>query len=305
MKGRLSSFFESHIPLVGFSVFVALSFIALIIFQSKALKEMRERNDRILAHYSQVLSISSEQNPVDAIDYGLISNEFKMTPPQRLVFQEYSKKVIETAVAQSHVDLEVNSIVAAKATAMYQETKDLLEMQFAKIQHETESLEIWCGILTVVFLIFSFYSLFKTDELVNQGREGVKELASLQESGKKSIEEMKRSGMEKVRQFESTSSEAIMRAGRKAILERRQIEESINKINQGAQDQVAMMIEEANRLLDNKYDSLSKALENKHKEVSSLDESIENESLRQMYSKLENLGLRIDEVERLIMKGNG
>lgn len=64
MKDRLKVFIETHTPLVCFSVFVFFSFVALLLFQSRALNEMRERNERILSHYSQILSVSSEQNQV-------------------------------------------------------------------------------------------------------------------------------------------------------------------------------------------------------------------------------------------------
>ena len=36
-----------------------------------------------------------------------------------------------------------------------QEIKSLLELEFNHIQNEFESLEIWAGVLTVIFLIFS------------------------------------------------------------------------------------------------------------------------------------------------------
>ena len=44
--------------------------------------------------------------------------------------------------------------------AFHQEVKSLLELEFNRIQNEFEAIEIWTGVLTVIFLIFSFYSLF-------------------------------------------------------------------------------------------------------------------------------------------------
>lgn len=52
-------------------------------------------------------------------------------------------------------------------------TNALLEMQFNRIQNEYETLALWAGILTIVFLIFSFYSMFKTDDMLRQGKEGL------------------------------------------------------------------------------------------------------------------------------------
>lgn len=49
-----------------------------------------------------------------------------------------------------------------------QDIQTMLEMQMSRIQTEYETLSLWAGIVTVVFLIFSFYSLFKTDQLSHQ-----------------------------------------------------------------------------------------------------------------------------------------
>lgn len=55
-------------------------------------------------------------------------------------------------------------------------TNELLELHFNRIQHEYTVLALWAGILTIVFLIFSFYSLYKTDDIVKQGKESLKEI---------------------------------------------------------------------------------------------------------------------------------
>lgn len=62
-----------------------------------------------------------------------------------------------------------------------EEVKALLELQFNKIQNEYETQEVWIGILTIVFLIFSFYSLFKSEEMERQGKLA---LHSIEESEK-------------------------------------------------------------------------------------------------------------------------
>lgn len=298
-------FFKNHLPLVFFSIFVVLSLVAILCFQVIALKDMKQRNNRILAHYEEILSIKSDSIEQTCIDLGLYSKAFKFTPAQILAFQDYTNRIIENAVAQSRVDMEVNAIVKAKAESMYQETKDLLEIEFAKIQHETESLQIWCGILTVVFLIFSFYSLFKTDELVQQGRDGVKELSFLQESGKKDIEEMKRTGLDKIHSFELASSEAIARAGRRAVIEKQKIEDAVNERKEIAVSIVNKKVDEANRMLDKKYEDLSSALEEKIRSLSMSDNMKDNELLKSVLSRLEVLVLRIDEIERLNSVHNG
>lgn len=57
-----------------------------------------------------------------------------------------------------------------------QKTLHLLELEFAKIQNEYEVLNLWCALLTIVFLIFSFFSIFKTNEMTRQGEEALTKL---------------------------------------------------------------------------------------------------------------------------------
>ena len=55
----------------------------------------------------------------------------------------------------------VNSIEAYMTTS-----KELLELQSTKIQSDYAILSLWAGILMIVFLVFSIYSMFETDEML-------------------------------------------------------------------------------------------------------------------------------------------
>lgn len=68
-------------------------------------------------------------------------------------------------------------------SAFHEEVKSLLELEYNRIQNEFEAIEIWTGVLTVIFLIFSFYSLFKTEQLENQSRDELAKLKKLFEDG--------------------------------------------------------------------------------------------------------------------------
>lgn len=304
LRLKTKLFVEGHLPLLAFSLFVILSFVALLLFQARALRELKLRNEKILSHYEQILSTQSATNNDVDIDIGTYSKEFGLSLAQILALQDYTNKVVETAVSQSHVDLEVNSIVEAKASSMYQETKDLLEMQFAKIQHETESLQIWCGLLTVVFLIFSFYSLFKTDELVQQGRAGVKELTTLQKQGNESIEKLQEEGNKKIENFDKESKEAITQVKQKAVADRQEIEDSINQKKKDIFSQLDKKIEDANIFLDKKYDVLSKALNDLIKEKEYAQTIDSSDHLKIVISKIQELEVRIIELENHFMKDN-
>jgi len=79
-----------------------------------------------------------------------------------------------------------------------QEVKSMLDLEFNRIQHEFESLEIWAGVLTVIFLIFSFYSLFKTEQLEQQGKAALKEVINTQIKGDKLLEKLEKDKVDKI-----------------------------------------------------------------------------------------------------------
>ena len=67
-------------------------------------------------------------------------------------------------------------LVHRQLTDAQHATNELLELHFNRIQHEYTVLALWAGVLMIVFLIFSFYSLYKTDDIAKQGKESLKEI---------------------------------------------------------------------------------------------------------------------------------
>lgn len=86
----------------------------------------------------------------------------------------------------SNVNHQVETISVANQKHQ-EEVKALLELQFNKIQNEYETQEIWTGILTIVFLIFSFYSLFKSEEMERQGKVALHSIEESEEGAKKAL----------------------------------------------------------------------------------------------------------------------
>lgn len=69
-----------------------------------------------------------------------------------------------------------------------QSTQNILELQSDKIQADFTLLSLWAGILMIVFLIFSIYSMFKTDELMKQGREGLRAIEASKAKADEQVE---------------------------------------------------------------------------------------------------------------------
>lgn len=46
--------------------------------------------------------------------------------------------------------------------------ESLMEFEFEKLQNDFNLISLWAGIITIVFLVFSIYSIFKTDEMLKE-----------------------------------------------------------------------------------------------------------------------------------------
>lgn len=90
-----------------------------------------------------------------------------------------------------------------------QEIKSLLELEFNRIQNEFESLEIWAGVLTVIFLIFSFYSLQKTEQMEHESREGMRRIKQIISKAEKKHLQFETDGNTKLSKFDSDSQSKL------------------------------------------------------------------------------------------------
>lgn len=88
-----------------------------------------------------------------------------------------------------YADLQSKMIGQIEQQKVFQESvKTMMEMEYAKIQNEYESQEIWIGLITIVFLIFSFYSMMKSEQFERQCQEDAKRVHELTDSAVAKIE---------------------------------------------------------------------------------------------------------------------
>lgn len=72
------------------------------------------------------------------------------------------------------------------------QTKAMIDLHLNKVEHEYSNITIWGAALTILFLVFSFYSLYKIDELIKQGNEGLKDIRNIKRSGEKLIDKLEK-----------------------------------------------------------------------------------------------------------------
>lgn len=74
------------------------------------------------------------------------------------------------------------------------QTKAMIDLHLNKIEHEYSNITLWAAILTILFLVFSFYSVLKADELIKQGTDSLKEIRRIKVQGEQAVDELTAKG---------------------------------------------------------------------------------------------------------------
>lgn len=86
--------------------------------------------------------------------------------------QKRDGKRIEIILNNAHVNKKNIVPEVESLTTVFSEHSErmegLMNMEFEKLQNDFNFISLWAGLLTIVFLIFSIYSIFKTDEMLKK-----------------------------------------------------------------------------------------------------------------------------------------
>lgn len=120
---------------------------------------------------TKILSQAQYQNLVT-----VISEHFKHVDQ----LQEWHK----TKLLQDSIRLNAERVL------LEGQIKNMVDLHLNKIEHEYNNITLWAAILTILFLVFSFYSIYKMDELIQQGRDGVLDIKQLKSDGEERIKDI-------------------------------------------------------------------------------------------------------------------
>lgn len=130
-------------------------------------------------------------------------------------------------------ELKVNKGVAQvneniiKSVEMETKTiENMLQLQTTHQHAQFTLLSVWAGVLMIVFLIFSLYSMFKTDELIKQARDSINIIGNSKREVDEKIQEADTKISEEVEHIKAESS--IYLDGIKKDLEKEQSKVSEN-----------------------------------------------------------------------------
>lgn len=102
----------------------------------------------------------------------------KIANTYKLANKELEKSIKSHNPDTLKVPYVINEQVLQQMKHNEEMVRELLQVEFDRIQTERNVLEIWAAVITIVFLVFSFYSTFKTDDMVQDAKSV---LASLNE----------------------------------------------------------------------------------------------------------------------------
>lgn len=180
-----------------------------------------------------------------------------------------------------------------------QGVRDMMNLEYNKIQNEYDNQELWVGLITIVFLIFSFYSMFKSDQLEQQSSENAR-----------AINEMVKSTLKKINEFESafnTKLDDIQTRGTRKIdeleaMKAKSMENlniSIEAIKNSTSSDVrdiarASIDSELNSFRNAREERLSSIADKWNKEIEVLKGSAETEIRTVVSTQLEDCNKRIN-----------
>ena len=85
------------------------------------------------------------------------------------------------------------------------QTQQMLQLHLDRIEHEHSNVTLWGAVLTILFIVFAFYSFFKMDDLISSGQKGLERLEGLETKANAAINNIEQARLDS----ESKSKEIV------------------------------------------------------------------------------------------------
>ena len=213
--------------LIGF----AATFIIYLFYSHYSLKQSQkqikkdyiehiQKADSLYIHWTEynntvMLSGQKVNNAVfrDSIIKSTLSNKYRLSRNQYdnliLVLNSHFAKIDSLHRQYDEKLLRDSLRLNTERELLEGQTQTMLELHLNKIEHEYSNITMWGAVLTILFLVFSFYSIYKMDELIQQGNEGVKDIKRLKKEGDDSITSVKTENNEQIKKLKEETEKII------------------------------------------------------------------------------------------------
>lgn len=194
-----------HHQFIGFVTAIILCLLINLLTLKCTNNSYRDGQERILESYNQSLAVidslqkknddalnrilrEREQTITKIISDTAINNIQGLCSKQKEAVKKYIQPYLEVTTRELDVKEKIKANPNTEYQLMRDEIRNLLQLEFNKMQNEYEALELWAAILTVVFLIFSFYSFFKTEHLEEQGHQSIGHISEMEENARRDLQ---------------------------------------------------------------------------------------------------------------------
>lgn len=167
------------------------------------------------------------------------------------------KSLTLTKDSTIHLDKIVIDIVEENQ----QKSLSLLELQYNKLQNDFTILSLWAGILMIVFLIFSIYSMFKVDEMQKQGRSYLDKMEEISTKSKEISAKIEKQATEKIKALENSTTAEMNKLSGEYDKRIKELENKISEILKDFESSVNTKTSEFQKISEKYRDEMKKTSE--------------------------------------------
>ena len=211
---KLNSGKYSKLFLVVVSIF-GLLFVGYLFYAKHTLSKSQERIIAVYtSHLERVDSMyvnlynyiqntmdntvkRSEDIIIDSIINNYIIREKGLTESQyKVLYSVISSYFEQQQLASNQFSCQIHRdslILGAERLVLNGQIKNHLDLHLSQIENDYTSITIWAAVLTIVFLIFGFYSMFKMEHLIEHGEKSNEAIDAIKKECIDHIEQIKNS----------------------------------------------------------------------------------------------------------------
>lgn len=148
-----------------YATVVFFSSVLVFLAEYYIIKSFQKTSAIVLNQYENRIKEYSDLLGLDKNDVDYLTALMQADSTLNVALKSY----LGTSVQHSKDNLQKDAL------RLLEESKTILSYQMQEVKTEYQALEIWVALMTVVFLVFSFYSFYKMDRMIEKGTAQVKE----------------------------------------------------------------------------------------------------------------------------------
>lgn len=205
------------------------------------------------------------------------------------IVEHYSQYEAQTIASLPDVKLAkdscyyLNEVLVAEVQTHMGNVESLMKIQGSKLQSDFTLLSVWAGVLMIVFLIFSIYAMFKTDEMVKQGRDALKTLEETKAHAHEEVDKIDEIVQKEIAKVQETAKEEILELSK-------QTKESIEQVK----GEMETSRNEFNKTVEEKVKTFEEVRDEYLKTIKQADQNASN-----LFQQMKNIFIQQIETEKM------